>query len=267
MSSPPNLNPSVPLNGTVPATPLALPSDLSSLIGLLFSFTALRDWLKLIVIGSFLETCRRFVFSLWRTVIDSCFITAQFKEDDSSYDWMMVWLSKQPAWQKAREVEISTSNFGLNSAAVLIPGEEDGSKTIAGSGRQLAYLPSVSATYSIFYKRRWMQISRTQGQTGYYGRTEDTLQISILTRDHGFLNNLLIDAKKDYQAADEHNISVYISDATNNWKHVASRPKRPLRSIVLDPGIKDLLIEDARDFLASKSWYADRGKSSQMDAA
>jgi len=79
--------------------------------------------------------------------------------------------------EKAREVEISTSNFGLNSAAVLIPGEEDGSKTIAGSGRQLAYLPSVSATYSIFYKRRWMQISRTQGQTGYYGRTEDTLQI------------------------------------------------------------------------------------------
>lgn len=30
-------------------------------------------------------------------------------------------------------------------------------------------------------------------------------------------------------------------------------------SIVLDPGIKDLLLFDAKDFLASKSWYAARG--------
>ena len=32
-----------------------------------------------------------------------------------------------------------------------------------------------------------------------------------------------------------------------------------MRSIILDPGIKDLLIEDARDFIASKDWYAERG--------
>jgi len=30
--------------------------------------------------------------------VDSFYITAQFKEEDSSYDWMMVWLSKQPSW-------------------------------------------------------------------------------------------------------------------------------------------------------------------------
>jgi hypothetical protein len=30
-------------------------------------------------------------------------------------------------------------------------------------------------------------------------------------------------------------------------------------SIVLDPGIKNMLLEDARDFLNSKSWYAERG--------
>lgn len=41
---------------------------------------------------------------------------------------------------------------------------------------------------------------------------------------------------------------------------MASRPKRPLRSIVLDPGIKDLLVDDAKDFLESKPWYAERGK-------
>lgn len=32
-----------------------------------------------------------------------------------------------------------------------------------------------------------------------------------------------------------------------------------MNSIVLEPGIKDMLIGDARDFLNSKSWYAERG--------
>jgi len=80
--------------------------------------------------------------------------------------------------EKAREVEVSTANFGLNSAAICVPGEDEGSsQLLTRSSRKLAYIPAVSATYSIWYKRRWMQISRTQGQTGWYGRSEDTLQI------------------------------------------------------------------------------------------
>lgn len=82
---------------------------------------------------------------------------------------------------------------------------------------------------------------------------------SLLTWDHRLLNSLLIEAKKSYEAAQENTISIYVSDTSNNWRHIASRPKRPLTSIVLDPGIKDLLHNDARDFLKSKSWYAARG--------
>ena len=73
-------------------------SQTSSLISLLLTFPALRDWLKLIVIGGVLEGCRRSFFSTWNCIMASFFITAQFQEDDDSYDWMMVWLSKQPAW-------------------------------------------------------------------------------------------------------------------------------------------------------------------------
>ncbi len=80
-----------------------------------------------------------------------------------------------------------------------------------------------------------------------------------MSLDHRILNAVLLEAKKTYQAAQEHMISVYVSDTSNNWRHIASRPKRPLNSIVLDPGIKDLLIDDAQDFLESKSWYAARG--------
>lgn len=54
-------------------------------------------------------------------------------------------------------------------------------------------------------------------------------------------------------------LTTNVFSSSNNWRCAASRPKRPLRSIVLDPGIKSLLVDDARDFLQSKSWYAERG--------
>jgi mitochondrial chaperone BCS1 len=90
---------------------------------------------------------------------------------------MMVWLSKQPSWARAREVQVSTRQFGLNTTAVMIPGEDDDPAATALGSRKLAYLPSVSTTYSIWYKNRWMSINRTQNQTGYYGRKEETLEI------------------------------------------------------------------------------------------
>jgi mitochondrial chaperone BCS1 len=73
---------------TTPA-PLTMPTDLSSLIALLFSFSALRDWLKLVLIGGVFETCRRLFYYSWNKVVDSFWITAQFHEDDASYG---VWL-------------------------------------------------------------------------------------------------------------------------------------------------------------------------------
>ncbi|KAJ7117851.1 P-loop containing nucleoside triphosphate hydrolase protein [Mycena epipterygia] len=238
---------------------LASVTDFSSLVTLLFSLGALRDWLKLIIFGGVLETLRRMAFSLYYRIIASFWITAHFDENDSSYDWMMVWLSKQPSWAQAREVEISTRSFGLNTSAVMIPGEEDENNLSLLASRKLAYLPSASLSYSMWYHRRYMTVTRVQAQTGYYGQKEETLQISIFTRSHRVLNELLLEAKKDYMAAEEHAISIYVSDSNNSWRHVASRPKRNINSIILDPGVSELLVDDARDFLESKAWYAARG--------
>ena len=43
------------------------------------------------------------------------------------------------------------------------------------------------------------------------------------------------------------------------WTSSIVRPKRSLASVVLDEDIKNLLLEDAKDFLASEDWYAERG--------
>lgn len=95
----------------------------------------------------------------------------------------MVWLSKRPSWAQARELQVSTRTFGLNSNAVMIPGDEDDASAVlnGSSTKRLAYLPSTSSTYSIWYKRRWMTVTRVIKQGGYYGRTEETLQIRFVS--------------------------------------------------------------------------------------
>jgi len=45
----------------------------------------------------------------------------------------------------------------------------------------------------------------------------------------------------------------------NMWRRRGSRARRPMSSIILDSDIKDTLLEDARDFLRSGPWYAERG--------
>ncbi|KAF4569634.1 hypothetical protein EYR40_008612 [Pleurotus pulmonarius] len=243
-------------NSTTSQAPTAIPSDIASLITLLFSFSALRDWIKLIVIGGVLETARRSVFSVYAKIINSFFITATFNDDDISFSWMMVWLSEHPSWKTAREVEISTRSLGLDSQATLLPGEEEDATS---NSRKLGFLPNVSNTYTMWYKHRWVSVRRLRSEQAYYGDRPETLIISIMARSHSILYDLLKEAKAAYLAGREDKISIYVSDSQNNWRHVASRPKRPLKSIVLDPGIKDLLIEDAKDFLNSKSWYHERG--------
>ena len=46
---------------------------------------------------------------------------------------------------------------------------------------------------------------------------------------------------------------------TNEWLYTGSRAKRPLKSVVLDNGIKDDLLADCEDFMGSEMWYAQRG--------
>ncbi|KAJ7621197.1 P-loop containing nucleoside triphosphate hydrolase protein [Roridomyces roridus] len=255
--APQDLNASAPNVTHVSSTTGTPPLSLSSLITLVLSFSALRDWMKLVVLGGIIEMCRRFVFGGFNKFIGSFFITACFEEQDSSYEWMMVWLSKQPSWSKARQVQVSTSSFA-NNAAIFVDGEDD-INTRFKSSRRLAYLPSLSTTYNLWYRNRWMTITRVQNQTGLWGSKEQTLYVSIMTRDHGILNSLLQEARRDYILAQEHKMCVYVSDTSNNWRHVACREKRSMQSIILDPGVKDVLIEDAKDFLRSKEWYAERG--------
>ncbi|TFK77980.1 P-loop containing nucleoside triphosphate hydrolase protein [Polyporus arcularius HHB13444] len=216
---------------------------------MLLSASAFWDWAKLFLIGALVEGLRRSLRTAWERLTRSLWVTATFEFDDDAADWLMHWLSKEKVFQSARDIEVSTrggmiDDLGDNDD----PDAED----------NVVFLPSTEQTYSMWYKRRYITIGRDRVNNGY-GRSTDYLHLRMLTRSPALLRELLRDARKAYKAANENLIEVSVAEDGDRWRRVALQPKRPPSSVVLDPGVLELVLDDAKDFLSSRKWYADRG--------
>ncbi|KAI6149621.1 P-loop containing nucleoside triphosphate hydrolase protein [Pisolithus tinctorius] len=227
---------------------------------------ALQDTLKLVVIGGTVETARRISVSAWNGFVDSFFLTAHFSQEDYPYDWLMHWLSKQPAWGRSREFEITTRTVSRSGITQSTTGDldeedvdEDEDALIHGrKKRKVAFIPSLDTTHTIYYRGHWLRITRTKRYPDYgHGAA---LKISVVARSNDILKKLVLEAKREYEKDAEHRVHIFMADTTYAcWRWNGARQKRPLSSIVLQPGVKDMLLADCKDFLASEDWYAERG--------
>ncbi|KAI9440619.1 P-loop containing nucleoside triphosphate hydrolase protein [Lactarius indigo] len=242
-------------NTTVLDTPPQTPTVFSLLMAFIYSICALRDYLKLIILGGALETLRR-IYSASH-LVDRFFITATFESDDMASSWMMFWLSSLPQWRRCRDVSVSTV-FDVGRGALNPYENEDEHRQPRGQ-RAVRYLPSYTASHGMWYKGRYVTVSRVKEESRW-GNDKSTLTVTIFSRDRSILDTMILEARETWMSARSDKIDIYAGDRYGEcWNHVASRPKRPLNSIVLDEGIKELLLDDARDFLKSKKWYAERG--------
>ena len=145
------------------------------------------DWLKLCVIGGVLEILRRFLMFVWRGLVNQFWITIALEEYSDSHGgsdlslchpaasltnhdsvaWMMLWLSKQPAWTRAKELSISSRSFGVGARAVLVEGETDDS-----SQRMIRFVPSYDCSASLWYRGHLVRLTRSQIPDGPFYMTE-----------------------------------------------------------------------------------------------
>lgn len=226
---------------------------------------AIQDTLKLVVIGGTVETARRASASAWNGFVDSFFLTAHFAQEDYPYDWIMHWLSKQPSWGRSREFDITTRTAGRMQAQQSgdVEEEEDeedeDDQLVHGRRkRKVAFMPSVDTTHTIYYRGHWLRITRCKRYPDYgHG---SSLKISVVARNNDILKKLVLEAKRDYEKDAEHRVHIFLADTTYPcWRWNGARQKRPMSSIVLQPGVKEMLLADCKDFLQSEEWYADRG--------
>lgn len=84
---------------------------------------------------------------------------------------------------------------------------------------------------------------------------------SVVARSNSILKQLVLQAKREYEADAVHRIQIYFADSHGSWRWTDSRHKRPMSSIVLQPGVKEMLLADARDFLRSEKVSGSTGLS------
>ncbi|KAI6040225.1 P-loop containing nucleoside triphosphate hydrolase protein [Pisolithus marmoratus] len=222
------------------------------------------DGMKLVVLGGTVETARRVSSSAWSHFVNSFFLTAHFSEEDYPYDWLMLWLSRCPEWQRSREFETttrtSTPGFSGSRAADNSFGDEDDEDDDGSPpGKvktRVVFQPTADTTHTIYYRGHWLRVRRNK--KGDNSGCE-VLSISVVARNNNILKQLVLQAKKEYEAEAVHRVQIYFADSHGSWRWTDSRHKRPMSSIVLNPGVKEMLLGDTRDFLKSEKWYADRG--------
>ncbi|THH17283.1 hypothetical protein EW146_g3496 [Bondarzewia mesenterica] len=219
------------------------------------------DGMKLVVLGGTVETARRVSSSAWSSFVNSFFLTAHFSEEDYPYEWLMLWLSRRPEWQRSREFETTTSSsnqgsFGYRETDNSFGDDEDIDEDGApGKTRmRVVFQPTSDTTHTLFYRGHWLRVRRGRKSNGY-----EMLSISVVARNNSILKQLVLQAKKEYEAEAVHRIQIYFADSYGSWRWTDSRHKRPMSSIVLNPGVKEMLVADTHDFLKSEKWYADRG--------
>ncbi|KAH9964933.1 P-loop containing nucleoside triphosphate hydrolase protein [Russula dissimulans] len=240
----------------------ALKSLVQPLVGNVAS-NSVVDGMKLVVLGGTVETARRMSSSAWSSFVNSFFLTAHFSEEDYPYEWLMLWLSRRPEWQRSREFETTTNSsspgyygYRESDGSFTTTTEDEGAdEEVSGKTRmRVVFQPTMDTTHTIFYRGHWLRVRRGRKSNGY-----EMLSISVVARSNSILKQLVLQAKKEYEVEAVHRIQIYFADSYGSWRYTDSRHKRPLSSIVLNPGVKEMLVADAKDFLKSEKWYADRG--------
>ncbi|KAH7911018.1 hypothetical protein BJ138DRAFT_1101387 [Hygrophoropsis aurantiaca] len=231
------------------------------------------DGMKLVVLGGTVETARRVSSSAWSHFVNSFFLTAHFSEEDYPYDWLMLWLSRRPEWQRSREFETTTRTTtpgfsGSRSVDNSFGDDEDEVDEDGPPGKvktRVVFQPTFDTTHTIYYKGHWLRVRRSKKTDGSGCEVLSIRHVSppespdVVARNNTVLKQLVLQAKKEYEAEAIHRIQIYFADSHGSWRWTDSRHKRPMSSIVLNPGVKEMLLNDTRDFLKSEKWYADRG--------
>ena len=160
--------------------------------------------------------------------------------------------------------------------------DDDGEEDIPGKVKtRVVFQPTANTTHTIYYRGHWLRVRRGRKTDGsgcevlsirlalffpcwaYYviSSCDPSFPViaftgfsffSVVARNNSILKQLVLQAKKEYEAEAVHRIQIYFADSHGCWRWTDSRHKRPISSIVLNPGVKEMLLSDTKDFLKSE---------------
>ncbi|KAJ7697876.1 P-loop containing nucleoside triphosphate hydrolase protein [Mycena rosella] len=222
--------------GQAPSQPTDQASSwLASFMGLSSMF-GVGSSLKLLVLGSLIETGRRFCWWLIERFRIQYSITAQFNEGDPAYEWIVLFITQERVWKRSREFVVSAKN----------------------SQRKWALFK---------WRGYWLELKRShdRGAVNVHGvQNTGRIYVTIYTLDMHILSQLVEEARRRYAEVNRPHVVIHLIDSRRFngiqlWNNVKRKVRRPLSSIILPAGLLDSLVEDAQEFLNTEDWYLGAG--------
>jgi chaperone BCS1 len=205
------------------------------------------------------------------------------EEEDDLFDMVMTWLDARETTSRHRNLRAKTPRGSQldddddvtstsHSDALSSSGLFDYKKWSARTppryepyyGRHLLW--HAGQPFLLRRSRRPSNQSMTLSYPGTES-TEDTLQLDCLGRSPGPIKSLLRDIKASSLARKRHSTTIRHPTPRERarwggaWSKTASRPSRPLSTVILAAEQKDAIVKDMNEFLhpSSAGWYARRG--------
>ncbi|KAJ7469843.1 P-loop containing nucleoside triphosphate hydrolase protein [Mycena galericulata] len=221
---------------------------------------------KLLLLGSLVETGRR----LFRWLIERFGIqystTIRFTQGDPAYEWIVLFLTQENVWRRSREFMVSASNSKRKWA---VRAASDVSVKANAE-----FVPTYQQPQLFRWRGHWVEVKRTGALAGgahspgygHYPGEAGSIYITVYTLDMNVLSDLVEDARLRYLEISRPNVIIHLADQSHHfgpggqtWTTVKHKTRRALSSIILPHGVLDSLLADAQEFLKAENWYIDAG--------
>ncbi|KAJ7096849.1 P-loop containing nucleoside triphosphate hydrolase protein [Mycena epipterygia] len=174
-------------------------------------------------------------------------IVGHFNQADFSYDWVLDYLQSENVMADANEFTISTkqTDAGWN--------REDAKQLVR-------YVPSSNTKQRLRWRGHWMQVEFVIGYEDSNGRTSGgSINILLHSCDKAVLGQFIEAARVHYTHASISRVTVHLTDNYGSWARAVTKNRRAFSTLILPGGIKELILADAKEFLASEEWYTFAG--------
>ncbi|SLM38101.1 mitochondrial chaperone bcs1 [Lasallia pustulata] len=206
-------------------------------------------------------------------------VDVEINVKDESYPWFLYWMTMHQRAQLSNSSALSSTRTGVplnNPKPGLMeslmrrftPGmhhlsiETEKIEHPNGSVHTHFALIPGPGKHILRYKNAFLMVNRvreTKSMDLQMGKPWETITLTTLYSHRHIFEPLFTEAHHLAQQSTQGKTIIYTSRGPTWEPFGQPRRKRPLDSVILDKGIKPRILADITDFLASSTWYHDRG--------
>ena len=192
--------------------------------------------LLLMIVGGLSVYLRAVPERLWYWIVGQTTMMITVKDDDAAFVWVKEWFLEQRFLRRIRRVDLDTTMRNERIALIPAPGR-----------------------HWFWYAGRPFQVwfSRTESTHERISRRMESLTFQTIGRKRVFLQNFVDDVVRCHTR--RMGVQSYLYTYNDGWDYVEGYAPRLLDSVVLQAGEKEHLVEDVKNFRASKQRYSRLG--------